>query len=53
VSGEYREDERKRTTDDASLVCLSTVKTENVLYFQDESGGYLFIVQMAVGVKVA
>ncbi len=53
MSGEYWEDERKRTTDDASLVRLSTVKTENFLSFQEESGGYLFIVQMAVGVKVA
>ena len=53
MSGEYREDERKRTVDDASLVPKEAVKTEGDRFSQDKSEGHLFTVQTAVGVKTA
>ena len=53
MSGEYREDERKRTADDASKVPEEAVKTGVVPLLQDKSEGNLFTVQTAAGVKAA
>lgn len=53
ASGKYQKDERKRTTDDASLVTQSAVETGVDSFLRDKSEGNLFTDQTAVGVKVA